>query len=287
MTRSMTAFARAQSDAAWGQMTLEIKSVNQRYLEANFRLPADLSGLEFPLRALLRDRLHRGKVDVMLQVNSAVANQPIRVDTERLKQLDAALSQVHMTIPGTALPDALAILSYPGVITTSPVDPTQWVTTAESLMVQALGDLMAARAREGERLAAMIDARLVEIDAQLAQAHALMPEAIARQTERLNARIAQVSADVDEQRLASEIALLAQKSDVTEELDRLSAHVEELRLQLQHEGPIGRRLDFLIQEMNREANTLGSKSVMLETTQCAVELKVLIEQMREQVQNIE
>lgn len=287
MTRSMTAFARAQCDAPWGRMTLEVRSVNQRYLEPVFRLPSTLYALETPLRECLRTHVHRGKIDVQLQLETATGTAPIQVNTARLEQLDQALSQVHMAIPGTALPDAIALLNYPGVIESGVADPAVVQSAAEALMDQALVDLIAAREREGARLAAMIETRLVEIEAQVASVYALMPEVIAHQQQRLSDRIAQAKLDVDEQRLAGEIALLVQKSDVTEELDRLTAHVDEVRVQLQQTVPVGRRLDFLMQELNREANTLGSKSVMPETTRCAVELKVLIEQIREQVQNVE
>lgn len=287
MTRSMTAFARTQCDASWGRMTLEIRSVNQRYLDPVFRLPSTLHALETPLRERLRTHVHRGKIDIQLQLETAAGTAPIQVNTARLEQLDQALSQVHMAIPGTALPDAIALLNYPGVIESGVADAAVMQSAAETLMDQALAGLIAARKREGARLAALIEARLVEIEAQVASVTALMPSVIEYQQRRLHERIAQAKLEVDEQRLAGEIALLAQKCDVTEELDRLTAHVEEVRVQLQQTTPVGRRLDFLMQELNREANTLGSKSVMAETTRCAVELKVLIEQIREQVQNIE
>lgn len=287
MIRSMTAFTRQQQHTDWGQLTLEIRSVNHRYLDTGFRLPHTLQALEGDLRDRLRNVLSRGKIDVTITLGIEGSAHGIALDHERLRQLNIALTTIQDEVDGVRAPDALTILNYPGVI--RDVQPSEDHIAAATLALfdKGLTDLMAAREREGERIEAMLTARLDAIDAQVTHVRALMPTIIERQQTLLKERIDAARADVDEQRLAGEIALLAQKADVEEELDRLNSHVVEVRSQLKQPTPVGRRLDFLMQELNREANTLSSKSVVAETTKCAVELKVLIEQMREQVQNVE
>lgn len=287
MTRSMTAFTRQQQHADWGQLTLEIRSVNHRYLEVGFRLPPALLALEGALRDKLRKGLSRGKIDVVITLGIEGSTQDFPLDYDRLRQLNAALTAIQDEIDGVRAPDALAILNYPGIVRDVQPSEDHIAAAALALFDKGLTDLIAAREREGERIDTMITTRLDAVEEQVAHVRTLMPTIIERQQALLKERIEATRAEVDEQRLAGEIALLAQKADVEEELDRLSSHVVEVRDQLKQRKPIGRRLDFLMQELNREANTLSSKSVVAETTKCAVELKVLIEQMREQVQNIE
>lgn len=287
MVHSMTAFTRQEHAAAWGSLQLELRSVNQRYLEPHFRLPESLRDLEPAFREALRARLARGKVEVSLRYEPAGSASGLAVNPARLAELASALAEVRQAVADATPPDALALLDYPGVLESSGPDPEAVKAAALALFRTALDDLAAGRAREGEKLAALIRERLVAIQAQVGEVRALLPEILERQRAQLLERLASVRAELDPQRLEAELALLAQKADVDEELDRLDTHVAEVERQLTQKGPVGRRLDFLMQELNREANTLSSKSVVASTTRCAVELKVLIEQMREQIQNIE
>ncbi|MDN3552609.1 YicC/YloC family endoribonuclease [Halomonas almeriensis] len=287
MVHSMTAFSRQELDADWGTLQLELRSVNQRYLEPHFRLPEALRDLEPGFRDSLRGRLARGKVECQLRFTPADANGPLSVNRARLNALAGALNEVRASVPQAAMPDALALLDHPGVLEVPGPDLDNIKAEARDLFQRALDDLEAGRAREGDKLAALIEQRLDGIGEQVNEVRRLLPEILMRQREQLKARLENARAELDPQRLEAEMVLVAQKADVAEELDRLETHVAEVRRQLKAQGPIGRRLDFLMQELNREANTLSSKSVVADITQCAVELKVLIEQMREQVQNIE
>nr|WP_163501337.1 YicC/YloC family endoribonuclease [Halomonas socia] len=287
MPYSMTAFTRQSHDAAWGSLQLELRSVNQRYLDLHFRLPDSLRDLEPLWRDALRHRLARGKVECTLRFEPLAGGDGLSVDRARLKALAQALVEVRSELPGVAMPDALGMLQHPGVLAADTLDLDAVKATARALFDAGLDDLIAGRAREGEQLAAMIRARLDGIREQVTEVRRLLPDILARQRELLLERLDVIKAELDPQRLEAELALMAQKADVDEELDRLDTHVVEVERQLTQQGPVGRRLDFLMQELNREANTLSSKSVVAETTRCAVELKVLIEQMREQIQNIE
>ncbi|SHE76515.1 TIGR00255 family protein [Modicisalibacter ilicicola DSM 19980] len=287
MAHSMTAFTRQTRDAAWGSLQLELRSVNQRYLEPHFRLPESLRDLEPTFRDSLRNRLARGKVECTLRFEPATTGESLTVNRSRLAELGRALQEIRAEIPEATSPDALALLDHPGVIEVQGTDLDEVKREASTLFDDALTDLIAGRAREGERLAELIHLRLQAVRGQVAEVRALLPSILERQRHQLSERLAALEADLDPQRLETEIALLAQKADVDEELDRLETHVTEVERQLKQKGPVGRRLDFLMQELNREANTLSSKSVVADTTRCAVELKVLIEQMREQIQNIE
>ena len=287
MVHSMTAFARQEHAADWGSLQLELRSVNQRYLEPHFRLPECLRDLEPAFREAMRQRLARGKVECSLRYEPAGAAEGLAVNQPRLAELERALGEVRQAVEGATPPDALALLDYPGVLERR--GPNLEVIKGEALKLfkQALDDLVAGRAREGEKLATLIRERLVGIHAQVAEVRDLLPAILQRQRAQLLERLETVQAELDPQRLEAELTLLAQKADVDEELDRLATHVAEVERQLTQKGPVGRRLDFLMQELNREANTLSSKSVVASTTRCAVELKVLIEQMREQIQNVE
>ncbi|NWN81855.1 MAG: YicC family protein [Halomonas sp.] len=287
MVHSMTAFARQEHAAAWGSLQLELRSVNQRYLEPHFRLPESLRDLEPAFRETLRTRLARGKVEVSLRFEASGDSAGLAVNRARLTELARALGEVRQAVEEATPPDALALLDYPGVLENRGPDTATVKEAAMALFERALDDLIAGRAREGDKLAELIGDRLAGIEAQVAEVRTLMPQILERQRAQLLERLEEVASGLDPQRLEAELTLLANKADVDEELDRLATHVAEVRRQLDQKGPVGRRLDFLMQELNREANTLSSKSVVAESTRCAVELKVLIEQMREQIQNIE
>ncbi|MBZ9566986.1 YicC/YloC family endoribonuclease [Modicisalibacter tunisiensis] len=287
MAYSMTAFSRQTRDADWGSLQLELRSVNQRYLEPHFRLPDTLRDLEPAFREAMRRRLARGKVECSLRFDPATGGETLSVNRQRLAELARALHEVRAELPDAPLPDALALLDHPGVVDARGIDLDTVKQAARALFDAALDDLIDGRAREGERLAELIQQRLDAVRVQVAEVRGLMPTILERQRTQLTERLDALKAELDPQRLEAEIALLAQKADVDEELDRLETHVTEVERQLKQKGPVGRRLDFLMQELNREANTLSSKAVVAESTRCAVELKVLIEQMREQIQNIE
>ncbi|EPC00793.1 hypothetical protein L861_13460 [Litchfieldella anticariensis FP35 = DSM 16096] len=287
MVHSMTAFARQSREADWGSLQLELRSVNQRYLDLHFRLPETLRDLEPAYRDTLRAKLARGKVECTLRFEPSAVGENLTINRERLAELTRALLEVRSELPGVAMPDALALLDHPGIVDTQGLDMDVVKTAALELFDAALNDLTAGRAREGEQLAALIEHRLKGVREQVNTVRALLPSILERQRTQLLERLEAVRAELDPQRLEAELTLLAQKADVDEELDRLETHVTEVERQLKQKGPVGRRLDFLMQELNREANTLSSKAVVAESTRCAVELKVLIEQMREQIQNIE
>ncbi|MBE0462293.1 MAG: YicC/YloC family endoribonuclease [Halomonadaceae bacterium] len=284
---SMTAFARTEEAAPWGTLQVEIRSVNQRYLEPHFRLHESLRDLEPVLRETLRTRLARGKVECSVRFESAETVQAPAVNSTRLAAIVEALNAVQQQVPSALAPTALELLNQPGVMETQHLDQDAIKTVAKALFDQALDELIDARAREGEKLAEMIATRLMAVNEQVATVKSLLPQILERQRAQLLERLEIAKTELDPQRLEAELVLVAQKADVDEELDRLTTHVGEVSRQLAEKGPKGRRLDFLMQELNREANTLSSKSVVAETTRCAVELKVLIEQMREQIQNIE
>ncbi|MCE8024132.1 YicC family protein [Halomonas desiderata] len=284
---SMTAFARQSREDDWGSLQLELRSVNQRYLEPFFRLPEALRDLEPAFREALRTRLARGKVECHLRFEPTDISETLAVNHTRLVALAAALGEIREALPQVAMPDALSLLEHPGVLDAQGIDLDLVKAEATALFEAALDELIEARAREGDKLAVMIRERLAGVREQVAEVRRLMPTILERQRAQLLERLETVKAELDPQRLEAELVLLAQKADVDEELDRLEAHVSEVERQLGQKGPKGRRLDFLMQELNREANTLSSKSAVASTTRCAVELKVLIEQMREQIQNIE
>ncbi|WP_148252201.1 YicC/YloC family endoribonuclease [Aidingimonas lacisalsi] len=287
MVHSMTAFARHSHDADWGNLQLELRSVNQRYLDLHFRLPESLRDLESTWRDQLRARLARGKIECTLRFTPSTAGTSVTVNRDRLDELARALHEIRGLVPDADMPDALALLDHPGVIDTEETDIEQIRQVAHALFARALDDLVVGRAREGEQLAELIRTRLAGVREQVDAVRTRLPAIIEGQRKQLLDRLEAVRTELDPQRLESELTLMAQKADVDEELDRLATHVNEVERQLGQSGPVGRRLDFLMQELNREANTLSSKSVVADTTRSAVELKVLIEQMREQIQNIE
>jgi uncharacterized protein (TIGR00255 family) len=283
----MTAFASANKQTELGTYSWEIRSVNSRYLELHFRLPDALRSIEGPLREQLRNSLTRGKVECTLKFSPNQSQQTLSINDDLVAQINQAADQVHGIIgPGNAL-SALEILKWPGVIIQG--DLNREATNQESLNAfnGALSQLIEMREREGQALNAFIHQRLDNIGEQVKKVSDILPQILETQRQALKAKLDQLVDKVDPDRIEQEMVILLQKADVNEELDRLKAHLEEVARILKQKGAIGRRLDFMMQELNREANTLSSKSISHLTTQTSVELKVLIEQMREQIQNIE
>ncbi len=286
MTHSMTAFARQDTSADWGNASWEIRSVNQRYLETYFRLPDQFNHLEPILRERLRTKLQRGKIEVHLRFSALEQQTSLNINRQLAKQVIEQANWV-LNEAGTGQLNPLDILKWPGVIATAERDMT---LISKELMQQfdlAMESFLTARGSEGENLKLMIISRLSGITTLVKSVRAQMPEIIKWQRERLLKKFNELSIDINHERVEQEMVMLAQKIDVAEELDRLDSHVSEASKVLIKGGACGRRLDFMMQEFNREANTLASKSINSDITQASVELKVLIEQMREQIQNIE
>ena len=288
MIASMTGFARRESTGSWGTLVCELRSVNHRFLEAGFRLPDELRAAEGELRTRLARQLRRGKVDCALSYRRPQgAGGALELDGAALERLLAAVAVVQRSMKDTATVSALEVLRWPGVLREDSATGEQLLAVAYAVFGATLEELVAARFREGARLRELLEQRCAGLEALVADVRARLPEIQARVRARLDERLAELGANVDRERLEQELALLMQRLDVDEELERLSGHIEEVRRVIGGSEPSGRRLDFLMQELNREANTLSSKSQDLETTRSAVDMKVLIEQMREQVQNAE
>jgi uncharacterized protein (TIGR00255 family) len=288
MPRSMTGFARREAKLSWGTAVWEIRSVNHRYLEPSFRLPEDFREIEPHLRDAMRKALQRGKVEASLSIQWEQEETELGINTTRVAQLTKAAQQINHLLGAAAAPiNALDILKYPGVIQKQELDRDAMQAAVLKLFNSALEGLIEHRTREGNELEQLILQRLDAVSAQVVAVRARLPEILQTQREKLQTKLAALQIDLDPERLEQEIVMLAQKADVDEELDRLDTHVIEVKRSLKQTDSLGRRLDFLMQELNREANTLSSKSIVSDTTQAAVELKVLIEQMREQVQNLE
>jgi len=288
MTSSMTAFSRQQQEQEWGSLTWEIRSVNHRYLETSVRLPESLRALENGVREAVRKRLTRGKVECALRFQSeAKVSSDLHLNTKLIQQLVQANIEIQQ-ITGTSVSlSNMEVLRWPGVIEEQDFDKTSIEKQALNLFSAALDDLVATRAREGAQLQGFIKQRIDSVREIVVSIRTKMPEILAKQKQNILDRLADLQAELEPTRLEQEVSLLTQKADVEEELDRLDSHLNEVERVLGAKGPKGRRLDFLMQELNREANTLSSKSIVVETTLNAVELKVLIEQMREQIQNVE
>ena len=289
MIRSMTGFARRERQGPWGTLACEIRSVNHRYLELSLRLPEDLRGLEGDARQAVSAALRRGKVDVGLYLRGQPAQTgTLEINRALVEQLARTARDVaSMTDSSLAAVSPLELLRWPGVIREPEKDLAPVQTAALDLLHETVRELNEARAREGGRLREMLLGRCQSLQQTVAQLHERLPEIAARIRERVGERVAQLGGSVDPARLEQELVLLAYKMDFVEELDRLGSHVTETLQILDAKEPAGRRLDFLMQEFNREANTLSSKSQDSETTRAAVDMKVFIEQMREQVQNVE
>lgn len=288
MIRSMTAFARQDTQGEWGTLTCEIRTVNHRYLEPSFRLPEALRELENAFREQLRQQLKRGKVDVSMRLQTAEsAGQGFEVCEEMAHAVNEAANHINRMLDNPAHINALDILRWPGVLSVKELDYGPAREAAGELFERTVAELVTVREREGERLRPLFDERLKTMGGLVSEVRNLMPELLKAQEQHLKDRFEKARVELDAERVAQEMVMLAQKSDVAEELDRLEAHVSEVSETLQSDDAIGRRLDFLMQELNREANTLSSKSIDARVTRVAVDLKVLIEQMREQVQNLE
>jgi uncharacterized protein (TIGR00255 family) len=291
MAKSMTAFARRDRSTDAGELTWEVRSVNHRFLEPHLRLPEDMRSLEPKVREALGQHLSRGKVDVSLRLGGRGGpdggSAELRVNTALLEQLLKAADKVATRIGEPAAPHMFDLLSWPGMLEEAPKDTDALSRAALELLDEALVALVEAREREGERLKMLLLERCGKLLERVAEVRQRMPEVLAAVRTRIADRLAEVREELDETRLEQEMTLIAQRLDVDEEMDRLESHVTEVRDSLNSDEPIGRRLDFLMQELNREANTLSSKSPDAAVTRAAVDMKVLIEQMREQVQNIE
>lgn len=287
MIYSMTAFARKELKQEWGTAVWEFRSVNQRFLETYFRLPEQFRSLEPVLRERFRKKLQRGKVECALRfsANDAAVGK-LQLNEELAKQLLHAADWVQSHGQSTGV-DPVDILRWPGVVAAEETDMDQIHADLLAGFDETLQDFIQNRASEGESLKQLIAERLDKISAEVATVRTHMPEVLQWQKDRIATRFNEAKVELEPGRLEQEMIMLAQKVDVAEELDRLDTHVNECNKILKKGGAIGRRLDFMMQEFNREANTLGSKSINTEITQSAVELKVLIEQMREQIQNIE
>ena len=287
MIRSMTGFARRERQFPWGLLSWELKTVNHRFLEIGCRLPEDFRSAEADFRQTIAGAVKRGKVDASLHFRPAAAASSLEVDADLLGSLTQRAQQIAAAAGSAARIEVLDLLRWPGVMRDDTRDTAALVAAAQALLGEALAELTLFRDSEGGRLRDALEQRcagLLDFAAMVAER---LPEVRARMRSKLLDRIAQLATEVNHERLEQELAILAQRQDVDEELDRLRGHVTEVRKAFTVQEPSGRRLDFLMQELNREANTLSSKSQDIETTRAAVDMKVLIEQMREQVQNIE
>ena len=288
MIRSMTAFARRELQAPFGVVTWEIRSINHRYLEVGLRAPDEWRGLETRVKDVVSKQLNRGKVDCTLRIQTrAEIAQDIPINEEMAQRVAQACARIAAIMPGAVAPSSLDVLRWPGVLNIEQTDVQVIQDQTLALLTETLAELVATRAREGEKLHAFIAERRAAMQDIVQHVHARLPEIAQRIREKLTKRLEELRAEVDQTRLEQEFAFLAQKMDVAEELGRLNAHLTEIDHLLKQKEPVGRRLDFLMQELHREANTLGSKSADIDTTRASVDLKVQIEQMREQIQNIE
>ncbi len=288
MIRSMTAFARQELDTGSGELAWEIRSLNHRYLELGVRLPEELRAMEAAVRERVGARLGRGKVECACRYRPAVTGSvPVDIDQDNLSRLLVACDAVVARLPESVPLNPIELLRWPGVLREESVDTAPLVQHALVLLDRTLDELMRFREREGEQIRLLLLQRCDAMSELVQQVRSNLPQIQAALREKLEARLSDLETAADPGRLEQELVIQIQKSDVDEEMERLQGHIDEVRRVLAGDKPVGRRLDFLMQELNREANTLGSKSVAAVTTNISVELKVLIEQMREQVQNTE
>lgn len=290
MIYSMTGFAALQRDLGPVILHLEFKSVNSRYLDINFRLGEELRFLEMPLRELIASRVGRGKFECrgnLALAPAAGSARDLAPNPQLLQQLATLQEQVRIALPQATPLTVAEILRWPGVMVEQTISPATLQAECLVLAADVLNEFIATRAREGEKLANMISERVSRMREQVSHVAPLLPRALADYQERLAGRLREAVASLDEERIRQEIGLYAARIDVAEELSRLGAHLSELERVLRQGGAVGKRLDFLMQELNREANTLASKSVSGDITAAALEMKLLIEQMREQIQNLE
>jgi len=288
MLNSMTGFAREVAETPFGTLTCEMRAVNHRFLDVQFRLPEELRPKEIELRATIGEFLKRGKVECSVHLRrGSSAGADLTLNQDLVRQIAAGVEEISALVPDTHSLDPIDVLRWPGVVAEPEIDTEPLFAEAKGLIAATLESLVSMRSSEGERLGQMLESRLAEILLIATRVNERMPEVLAAVRAKQHERIAKLDIEADPARLETELALIAQKLDVAEEIDRLESHVSEVRTALASAEPVGRRLDFLMQELNREANTLGSKSADTETTKAAVDLKVLIEQMREQIQNVE
>jgi uncharacterized protein (TIGR00255 family) len=284
----MTGFSREVAETPFGLLTCELRTVNHRYLDVQFRLPEDLRPKELNLKSRVSNVLKRGKVECSVHLKrGSTKSGELTLNKDLVRQLSASAEELAALLPESRAVDPIDVLRWPGVVAEPEVEAEPLFAEASALVDAALASLTAMRASEGERIAAMLEVRLEDILRIAGEVRTRMPVVLEAVRAKQRERIDKLDVEADPARLETELALIAQKLDVDEELDRLQSHVSEVRTALASDEPVGRRLDFLMQELNREANTLGSKSADADTTRSAVDLKVLIEQMREQIQNIE
>lgn len=283
----MTGFAHKMREAPFGLITCELRATNHRFLDIQLRLPEELRSKEIELRTEISKSIKRGKVDCVMVLRHKYNDNEIQLNKNLLTKIATLLREIATIVPKSKSVDPISILRWPGVMTESEIDTEPVYITALQLLRETLSDLTQMRLSEGGRIEDMLASRLTKIEGIVANVRRHMPEILETTRIKQLERIKKLAIDAEPARLETELALIAQKLDVDEELDRLASHIQEVRITLKNGTPMGRRLDFLMQELNREANTLGSKSVNGETTKAAVDLKVLIEQMREQVQNVE
>jgi uncharacterized protein (TIGR00255 family) len=287
MIRSMTGFARRERQFPWGLIAWELKTVNHRYLEISCRLPEEFRAAEVDFRQSIAGAVRRGKVESSLHFRPVAAAGSLEIDADVLGSITQRAREVAAQAGDAASIDVMDLLRWPGVVREQARDTAPLIAASHALLAEALAELGRSRDSEGARLRDALEQRCAGLADFAAQVAERLPEVRARIRAKLLERIAALTSDVDHDRLEQELAILAQRLDVDEEIDRLRGHVAEVRKALGGHEPAGRRLDFLMQELNREANTLSSKSQDIETTRAAVDMKVLIEQMREQVQNAE
>lgn len=288
MIHSMTGYASSSREFPFGVLSVELRSVNHRYLDIQFRLPDDLRAVEPGLRERLAENIARGKVECRVSLAMAAgAHKTLKLNEEMLQQLEALDHKVRARIAGVAQLNAADVLRWPGVLAAEPLPLEELQAACRELLGQALQEFNAARAREGDRLASQLRERADSMERVLDDLIPRMPQVVSTYRDKLAARLKEAIGGGEEERIQQEVAVFATKIDVDEELTRLAAHVAELRQALAGGGAVGKKLDFLMQELNREANTLASKAVNQKVSDCALEMKVLVEQIREQVQNIE
>ncbi len=288
MIQSMTGYAAAAADSPRGTLSLELRSVNARFLDLQFRVAEELRPLEPRLRELILARVARGKVDCRLFLNDKdIPQRPQRLNTEAIARLKSLAAEAQKSFPDAAPLRVADVLRWPGVVAEGEADEETLRAIAERLCQAALGELVAARAREGAKLAASIGERIAAMRRRIEEVAPLVPQSLAAYQARLAERLREALGTADDDRVRAELAVFAAKIDVDEELERLRAHLAEAERTLKQGGAVGKRLDFVAQELNREANTLASKAASQPLSDCALELKLLVEQVREQVQNIE
>jgi uncharacterized protein (TIGR00255 family) len=284
----MTGFARESAESAIGTLTWEIRAVNHRYLDVQFKLPEDLRPKEQVFRQQASSSLGRGKIECALYFRRAFdEDNEMQINTDLVELIGHRISDLTAKLPNVAAVNPIEILRWPGVVQQADLEVEPLFAEAGQLLDKTLAAIGEMRSSEGTRIGEMLESRCAEIETIAKSVRARMPEVLEAARAKQQERLANLDVDADPARLEVELALLATKVDVDEELDRLDSHLVEIRDALESKKPVGRRLDFLMQELNREANTLGSKSADTETTKAAVDLKVLIEQMREQIQNVE